>query len=151
YSRRQTLKGAERFITPELKEFEDKALSARSSALARENQLYCELLDRLHEVLDALQDSASALSHLAVLSCLAELAVTLDYCRPEFVEGIGQLCIEQGRHLVVEKVLDCPFVANDLELTPETRMLVITGPNMAGKSTYMRQTALIVLLAYIGA
>ncbi len=151
YIRRQTLKGAERFITPELKEFEDKALSARSRALAREKQLYDELLDRLNEDLAALQDSAAALAQLDVLSCLAERAVTLDYCRPEFVEGSGQLCIEQGRHPVVEKVLDGPFVANDLELTPETRMLVITGPNMGGKSTYMRQTALIVLLAHIGA
>ena len=150
YIRRQTLKGAERFITPELKEFEDKALSARSRALAREKQLYDELLDRLNEDLAALQDSAAALAQLDVLSCLAERAVTLDYCRPEFVEGSGQLCIEQGRHPVVEKVLDGPFVANDLELTPETRMLVITGPNMGGKSTYMRQTALIVLLAHIG-
>lgn len=151
YIRRQTLKGAERFITPELKEFEDKALSARSRALAREKQLYEELLDRLNEDLAPLQDSAAAVAQLDVLACLAERAVTLDYCRPEFVEGSGQLCIEQGRHPVVEKVLDGPFVANDLNLSPDTRMLVITGPNMGGKSTYMRQTALIVLLAHIGA
>ena len=151
YIRRQTLKGAERFITPELKEFEDKALSARSRALAREKQLYDELLDRLNEDLAPLQDSAAALAELDVLACLAERAVSLDYCAPEFVEGSGQLCIEQGRHPVVEKVLDTPFVANDLNLTPDTRMLVITGPNMGGKSTYMRQTALIVLLAHIGA
>ena len=151
YIRRQTLKGTERFITPELKEFEDKALSARSRALAREKQLYEELLDRLNEDLAPLQDSAAAVAQLDVLACLAERAVSLDYCRPEFVEGSGQLCIEQGRHPVVEKVLDGPFVANDLNLSPDTRMLVITGPNMGGKSTYMRQTALIVLLAHIGA
>ena len=151
YIRRQTLKGTERFITPELKEFEDKALSARSRALAREKQLYEELLDRLNEDLAPLQDSAAAVAQLDVLACLAERAVSLDYCRPEFVEGSGQLCIEQGRHPVVEKVLDSPFVANDLNLSPDTRMLVITGPNMGGKSTYMRQTALIVLLAHIGA
>ena len=151
YIRRQTLKGAERFITPELKEFEDKALSARSRALAREKQLYDELLDHLNEHLAQLQDSAAALAQLDVLACLAERAVSLDYCRPQFIEGSGQLCIEGGRHPVVEKVLDGPFVANDLSLTPDTRMLVITGPNMGGKSTYMRQTALIVLLAHIGA
>ncbi|SER50703.1 DNA mismatch repair protein MutS [Halopseudomonas bauzanensis] len=151
YIRRQTLKGAERFITPELKEFEDKALSARSRALAREKQLYDELLDRLNDDLAHLQDSAASLAELDVLTCLAERAASLDYCRPTFVPGSSQLCIEQGRHPVVEKVLDGPFVANDLQLTADTRMLVITGPNMGGKSTYMRQTALIVLLAHIGA
>ena len=151
YIRRQTLKSAERFITPELKEFEDKALSARSRALAREKQLYDELLDRLNEDLARLQDSAAALAQLDVLACLAERAISLDHCRPHFMEGSGQLCIEQGRHPVVEKVLETPFVANDVHLDPETRMLIITGPNMGGKSTYMRQTALIVLLAHIGA
>ena len=151
YIRRQTLKGAERFITPELKEFEDKALSARSRALAREKQLYDELLDRLNDDLARLQDSAASLAELDVLTCLAERAASLDYCRPTFLPGSSQLCIEQGRHPVVEKVLDGPFVANDLQLTTDTRMLVITGPNMGGKSTYMRQTALIVLLAHIGA
>ena len=151
YIRRQTLKSAERFITPELKEFEDKALSARSRALAREKQLYDELLDRLNEDLARLQDSAAALAQLDVLACLAERAITLDHCRPHFIEGSGRLCIEQGRHPVVEKVLDTPFVANDVDLNPDTRMLIITGPNMGGKSTYMRQTALSVLLAHIGA
>ena len=150
YIRRQTLKGAERFITPELKEFEDKALSARSRALAREKQLYDELLDLLNEDLARLQDSAAALAQLDVLACLSERAISLDHCRPQFIEGSGQLCIDQGRHPVVEKVLESPFVANDMHLTPETRMLIITGPNMGGKSTYMRQTALIVLLAHIG-
>ena len=149
YIRRQTLKGAERFITPELKEFEDKALSAKSRALAREKQLYEELLERLIEHLAPLQDSAAALAELDVLSNLAERALTLDLNRPRFVEH-PCLQIEQGRHPVVEQVLQTPFVANDLELGDETRMLVITGPNMGGKSTYMRQTALIVLLAQIG-
>ncbi len=149
YIRRQTLKGAERFITPELKEFEDKALSAKSRALAREKQLYEELLERLIEHLAPLQDSAGALAELDVLSNLAERALALDLNRPRFVEH-PCLVIEQGRHPVVEQVLQTPFVANDLQLDDDTRMLVITGPNMGGKSTYMRQTALIVLLAQIG-
>ena len=149
YQRRQTLKAAERFITPELKAFEDKALSAKSRALAREKQLYEELLDRLIEQLAALQESAAALAELDVLANLAERALSLDYQRPELVES-PCLDIQQGRHPVVEQVLDSPFVANDLALSDQTRMLVITGPNMGGKSTYMRQTALIVLLAHIG-
>ena len=149
YIRRQTLKGAERFITPELKAFEDKALSARSRALAREKQLYDELLDRLNEDLAALQTSAASLAEIDVLCTLAERAGSLDYSRPRFIEG-SQLQISQGRHPVVEQVLETPFVANDLDLDADTRMLVITGPNMGGKSTYMRQTALIVLLAHIG-
>lgn len=149
YIRRQTLKGAERFITPELKTFEDKALSARSRALTREKQLYEELLDRLNEDLAALQSTASGLAEVDVLSTLAERADTLDYSRPRFIEG-SSINIQQGRHSVVEQVLETPFVANDLTLDDDTRMLVITGPNMGGKSTYMRQTALIVLLAHIG-
>ncbi|MFS2122376.1 DNA mismatch repair protein MutS [Pseudomonas sp. Pseusp97] len=149
YIRRQTLKGAERFITPELKAFEDKALSAQSRALAREKQLYEELLELLIGQLAPLQDTAAALAELDVLSNLAERALNLDLNRPRFVEESGIL-IEQGRHPVVEQVLDTPFVANDLNLNEDTRMLVITGPNMGGKSTYMRQTALIVLLAHIG-
>lgn len=149
YIRRQTLKGAERFITPELKEFEDKALSAKSRALAREKALYEALLEQLIEVLAPLQESASALAELDVLSNLAERALTLDLNRPRFVEE-PCLKIDQGRHPVVEQVLETPFVANDLALDDGRRMLVITGPNMGGKSTYMRQTALIVLLAQIG-
>jgi DNA mismatch repair protein MutS len=149
YIRRQTLKGAERFITPELKAFEDKALSAKSRALAREKQLYEELIERLIEDLAALQDSAAALAALDVLANLAERALNLDFNRPRFVD---QPCLQigQGRHPVVEQVLDTPFVANDVRLDDSTRMLIITGPNMGGKSTYMRQTALIVLLAHIG-
>ncbi len=149
YIRRQTLKGAERFITPELKEFEDKALSAKSRALAREKMLYDELLERLIGHLGPLQDSAAALAELDVLSNLAERALTLDLNRPRFVDE-PCMRISQGRHPVVEQVLTTPFVANDLSLDDNTRMLVITGPNMGGKSTYMRQTALIVLLAHIG-
>jgi DNA mismatch repair protein MutS len=149
YIRRQTLKGAERFITPELKTFEDKALSAKSRALAREKQLYEELLETLIAQLAPLQDTAGALAELDVLSNLAERALNLDLNRPRFVEE-PCLRIDQGRHPVVEQVLDTPFVANDLTLDDSTRMLIITGPNMGGKSTYMRQTALIVLLAHIG-
>jgi len=149
YVRRQTLKGAERFITPELKIFEDKALSAKSRALAREKMLYEALLESLIGELGPLQDSASALAELDVLGNLAERALTLDFNRPRFVDE-ACMRIEQGRHPVVEQVLTTPFVANDLALDDCTRMLIITGPNMGGKSTYMRQTALIVLLAHIG-
>lgn len=149
YIRRQTLKGSERFITAELKEFEDKALSAKSRALALEKQLYDELIERLIGELGDLQLSAMALAELDVLVNLASRALDLDLCRPEFVEQAA-LHIEQGRHPVVEQVLTTPFVANDVELHDDRRMLVITGPNMGGKSTYMRQTALIVLLAHIG-
>ena len=149
YIRRQTLKGAERFITPELKAFEDKALSAKSRALAREKSLYEALLENLIGHLPPLQDTAAALAELDVLSNLAERALNLDLNRPRFVEE-PCLRIGQGRHPVVEQVLTTPFVANDLSLDDSTRMLVITGPNMGGKSTYMRQTALIVLLAHIG-
>jgi len=149
YIRRQTLKGAERFITAELKEFEDKALSAKSRALALEKQLYDELIDVLITQLGPLQLSASALAELDVLCNLAERALSLDLQRPLFT-GEAQLYIQQGRHLVVEHVLTTPFVANDVTLDNSTRMLIITGPNMGGKSTYMRQTALIVLLAHVG-
>ena len=149
YIRRQTLKGAERFITPELKDFEDKALSAKSRALAREKMLYDALLERLIGHLGPLQDSAAALAELDVLSNLAERALNLDLNCPRFVDE-PCMRIDQGRHPVVEQVLTTPFVANDLSLDDDTRMLIITGPNMGGKSTYMRQTALIVLLAHIG-
>ncbi len=149
YIRRQTLKNAERFITPELKEFEDKALSSKSRALAREKFLYEELLDKLAEHLQVLQTSATALSELDVLNNLAERAVALRLCRPEFTSELG-IHIEAGRHPVIEQVIDEPFVPNDTCLDNERRMLIITGPNMGGKSTYMRQTALIVLLAHIG-
>ena len=150
YTRRQTLKGAERYITPELKTFEDKVLSANERALAREKHLYEELLERLIDVLASLQCCAQALAELDVLACFAERAVALKLSCPELV---ATPCIEigAGRHLVVEQVIDEPFVPNDLAFTNDTRLLVITGPNMGGKSTYMRQVALIVILAHIGA
>ncbi len=149
YTRRQTLKGAERYITPELKEFEDKVLSARERALNREKLLYEELIDALGEVLPELQQTAAALAELDVLTCFAERAETLNLVKPEIVAAP---CIEilGGRHLVVEQVIDTPFVANDLALSDATRLQVITGPNMGGKSTYMRQAALITILAHVG-
>lgn len=149
YIRRQTLKNAERFITPELKEFEDKALSSKSRALAREKALYEELLERLNEDLAPLQDTAAAISEIDVLANLAERADNLSLCQPEFCQE--QLFeVTQGRHLVVEQVLEEPFIANDTLLDDSRRMLLITGPNMGGKSTYMRQNAVIALLAHIG-
>jgi DNA mismatch repair protein MutS len=149
YVRRQTLKAAERYITPELKEFEDKVLGARERSLAREKFLYEELIDKLHLVLGALQLSASGLSELDVLTCFAERAQTLNLAKPE-ISQTPCIEIEGGRHLVVEQVIDSPFIANDLTLGEDRKLLVITGPNMGGKSTYMRQTALIVILAHIG-
>lgn len=149
YQRRQTLKGAERYITPELKRFEDKVLSAREKMLAFEKTLYECLLDRINHDLNTLQPCALGLSELDVLTNLAERAETLRYTRPHLVATPG-LLIEAGRHPVVESVVNQAFVANDTELSPDRRMLVITGPNMGGKSTYMRQTALIVLMAYMG-
>ncbi|MCH9695095.1 MAG: DNA mismatch repair protein MutS [Gammaproteobacteria bacterium] len=149
YVRRQTLKAAERYITPELKEFEDKVLGARERALAREKHLYDALIDKLHIVLGELQLSAAALSELDVLVCFAERAQKLNLAKPELSR---EACvkIEGGRHLVVEQVIDTPFIANDVDLGTDKRLLVITGPNMGGKSTYMRQTALIVILAHVG-
>ncbi|MFN3239371.1 MAG: DNA mismatch repair protein MutS, partial [Pseudomonadales bacterium] len=149
YVRRQTLKNAERFITPELKEFEDKALSSKSRALAREKHLYEALLKALLEHLARLQDTFAAVSELDVMCNLAERALTLNLCQPVLQDNIG-VDIVEGRHLVVEQVLDSPFVPNDVALTDSQKLLIITGPNMGGKSTFMRQTALIVLLAHIG-
>ncbi|WP_311945233.1 DNA mismatch repair protein MutS [Halomonas piscis] len=149
YIRRQTLKNAERFIIPELKEFEDKALSAKSRALARERHLYEQLLETLNAELDALQTSSRALAELDVLCTFAERAEALDWVRPTLAERTG-LTIHGGRHPVVEHVSDEPFVPNDVALDTARHMLVITGPNMGGKSTYMRQTALIALLAHCG-
>ena len=149
YVRRQTLKAAERFITPELKAFEDKVLGARERALAREKLLYEEVLDKLHDVLGALQLCAAGLAELDVLACLAERAESLGLTRPE-LSSTPCIEIEGGRHIVVEQVIETPFVANDLSLDDSRRLLVITGPNMGGKSTYMRQTALIAILAHIG-
>ncbi|MCH8498577.1 MAG: DNA mismatch repair protein MutS [Marinobacter sp.] len=149
YIRRQTLKNAERFITPELKTFEDKALSAKSRALAREKALYDALLESLAEQLAPLQDTALALAELDVLTNFAERATSLRFCAPDFSPTPG-LDIVEGRHPVIEQLLDEPFVPNDLLVDQQRRMLIITGPNMGGKSTYMRQAALISLLAYTG-
>jgi DNA mismatch repair protein MutS len=149
YTRRQTLTGAERYITEELKAFEDKVLSARERALARERLLYEGLLDALNEHLPALKHCAAALSELDVLAAFAERAQALDWSRPRLLDTPG-IRIERGRHPVVEAVRDEPFTPNDLVFDDDLRMLVITGPNMGGKSTYMRQNALIVLLAHVG-
>ena len=149
YIRRQTLKGAERYITPELKSYEDKVLSARERALAREIMLFDTLLDTLIEHREELARVAQGLAALDVLSTLAERAHSLDWCRPLLSDEPG-IDIQGGRHPVVEATLDSPFIANDTQLAPEQSLLLITGPNMGGKSTYMRQTALIVLLAHIG-
>ena len=149
YIRRQTLKAAERFIIPELKEFEDKVLSARERSLAREKYLYEELLKTLSESLEEMRASAEAVAELDILCSFAEVADSLDWSRPEFVTD-SVLRYESGRHPVVEQLLDEPFVPNDLLMDEKHRMLLITGPNMGGKSTFMRQTALIALLAHIG-
>ncbi len=161
YQRRQTLKNAERYITPELKAFEDKALSAQERALAREKWLYEQLLDALQQHLAPLQALAHALSSLDALAALAERAQTLNWCRPEFVP-YPCIDIEAGRHPVVEAQLAergggggkgagaANFIANDCRLDARTRLLIITGPNMGGKSTFMRQVALICLLAAMG-
>ncbi len=149
YLRRQTLKGAERFITPELKKFEDQVLSARERSLSREKMLYEQLLDQLQPQIPALQRCAESLAALDLLCNLAERAEQLDLRPPELTET-PELQIEGGRHPVVEAVSDTPFVANDVRFDQQRRILIITGPNMGGKSTYMRQTALIVLLAYAG-
>ena len=149
YVRRQTLKNNERFIIPELKEYEEKVLGSQSKALALEKRLYDELFESLLPHLNALQVSAQALCELDVLNNLAERAESLNYCRP-VLTAENQISITAGRHPVVEQVSDSPFIANPLALDDSRRMLVITGPNMGGKSTYMRQTALIVLMAYMG-
>jgi DNA mismatch repair protein MutS len=152
YTRRQTLTGAERYITEELKQFEDKVLSARERSLSREKLLYEGLLDLLNERLEPLKRCASALSEIDVLAGFAERAQVLDWSEPRLDDAPG-IHIERGRHPVVEAVRDEPFEPNDLNLEGSDggrRMLVITGPNMGGKSTYMRQNALIVLLAHIG-
>lgn len=149
YARRQTLKGAERYITPELKSFEDKVLSAKERALAHEKALYEKLLQQLLPPLSALQETARAIAELDVLNNFARRARELKYHAPSFQQRAG-IHITEGRHPVVEQVQSLPFVANDLEFNGRRRMLLITGPNMGGKSTYMRQTALIVLMAHIG-
>ncbi|HTD12219.1 MAG TPA: DNA mismatch repair protein MutS [Steroidobacteraceae bacterium] len=149
YVRRQTVKSAERFITEELKRFEDQVLGARDKALAREKELYEAVLSRLIETLGPLQATAGALAELDALAALSERAAALEWVRPELTT---EACLEihGGRHPVVERFVDAPFVPNDLRLDGGRRMLIITGPNMGGKSTFMRQAALIALLAHVG-
>ena len=151
YQRRQTLKGAERYITPELKQFEDKALSASERALAREKFLYEQLLDSLQIYVTDLQRVATALAQIDVLNNLAERALSLNWQAPSF-SSTPCIHIQQGRHPVVEQQVN-PFIPNDCHLSHEEhdgRLWIITGPNMGGKSTFMRQVALIALLAYVG-
>ncbi len=149
YIRKQTLKNAERFFTSELKDFEDTVLSAREQSLAFEKKLYDELLDAIATILIPIQVSALALAELDVLANFSERSISLNLARPvlQVQRGIN---IVGGRHLVIEQVSDIPFVANDLDFSDTRQMLIITGPNMGGKSTYMRQAALIVLIAHIG-
>ena len=149
YQRRQTLKASERYIIPELKSFEDKVLSSRERALAREKRLYAELMDRIAEELEPLQTTINAVAMLDVLQNLAERSETLNLCAPDLVDA-EQIDIRAGRHIVVEQAIDDSFIANDLKLDRQRRSLIITGPNMGGKSTYMRQLALILILAHIG-
>lgn len=149
YIRRQTLKNLERYITPELKDFEDKVLTSRHRALAREKLLYEQLLDQLITQLIPLQHCAQAIAELDVLNNLAGRAQQLNYTAPEFSDT-PVIHIDAGRHPIVEPLIDHPFMPNDAELNDERRLLIITGPNMGGKSTYMRQIALITVLAHIG-
>jgi DNA mismatch repair protein MutS len=149
YQRRQTLKGVERYVTPALKQHEDKVLSARSKSLEREKMLYGQLLEQLLEEIQPLSGCAEALAELDVLCALAERADTLGWSRPQLSDESG-VDIVGGRHPVIEQVNEEPFVPNDVRLGDDRRLLIITGPNMGGKSTFMRQTALIALLACIG-
>ena len=148
YRRRQTLKNAERYITPELKAYEDKALSAQERALSREKYLYEQVLQELTGHIDTLQTIARALAQLDTLVALAEHAQRNNWCAPRLITE-PSISISQGRHPVVENHIE-RFIANDCELSSERKLLLITGPNMGGKSTYMRQVALITLLAYVG-
>ncbi|PKI12785.1 DNA mismatch repair protein MutS [Colwellia sp. 12G3] len=149
YIRRQTLKNNERFITEELKQHEEKVLSAQSKFLALEKVLYQELFDKILPDLAQLQQLSQAIAELDVLTTFAERALALNYVKPHLVEAPG-ISIDAGRHVVVEQMTNNAFIANPVSLTEQRKMLIITGPNMGGKSTYMRQTALIVLLAHIG-
>ncbi|MCC5879215.1 MAG: DNA mismatch repair protein MutS [Idiomarina sp.] len=149
YQRRQTLKNAERYIIPELKSFEDKVLRSQSQALALEKKLYHELLAQLLPEVADLQRCADALAQLDVLSGFALHSEAEQYCRPQLDDGVG-IDITDGRHPVVEYYADTPFIANDLHIGDSRRLNIITGPNMGGKSTFMRQAALITLLAHVG-
>ena len=149
YVRRQTLKNNERYITPELREFENRILSAKDRAISREKQLYSQLLEDLLECIDAIQTTGKAIAEIDLLCNFAERAATLNMTQPEMTESPG-ICIKGGRHPLVENSMNRPFVPNDTELNDTRRLLLITGPNMGGKSTYMRQTAVITFLAHIG-
>ena len=149
YTRRQTLKNAERFITPELKSLEDKVLSSQSKALALEKKLYQQLLDNLSPLVNQLQLTADQVARLDVLQSFAEAAIQLNFVRPQLYNE-RKIIIEQGRHPVVETFQSDPFIANDVELSAQQKHLLVTGPNMGGKSTYMRMTAIIALLAHTG-
>ncbi len=151
YQRRQTLKASERYITPELKELEDKVLSANERALAREKKLYDDILQQLNAQLQPLQQTACALAELDVLNNFAERAQTNHYCMPSFSNtSQNSIQIKAGRHPVIEQVQSTPFTPNDITLNSQQHLFIITGPNMGGKSTYMRQIALIVIMAHIG-
>ncbi len=149
YTRRQTLKGAERYITEELKQFEDKVLSARERSMNREKTLYEKLLTDLSNNLPAFKQCARAVAELDVLCNMAERSISNQWSRPTFAQEPG-IRYNAGRHPVIEATLKDPFIPNDLHLDSKRRMLLITGPNMGGKSTYMRQTALIALMAHVG-
>jgi len=149
FIRRQTLKHSERYITPELKQFEHRVLSARERALELEARLFEELLEKLSQWLRAWQDLAAALAETDVLANLAARSLELGYAKPELTGRPG-IRLKASRHPVVERALDSEFIANDLALDDDARMLIVTGPNMGGKSTYMRQVALIAILAHIG-
>ncbi|WP_301773897.1 DNA mismatch repair protein MutS [Pseudidiomarina terrestris] len=149
YQRRQTLKNAERYIIPELKTYEDKVLQAQSRALVREKWLYEALLHEVAESLTPLQQTAQALAELDVLRSFAAQALTQNYCRPQLQDSSG-IELQNARHPVIEQQLDEPFIANDLSMDSQQRMLLVTGPNMGGKSTYMRQAALLVIMAHCG-
>ncbi|OIM99983.1 DNA mismatch repair protein MutS [Idiomarina sp. MD25a] len=150
YQRRQTLKNAERYIIPELKAHEDKVLTAQAKSLAREKALYDALFDHCLPFVEALQQTASAIAELDTLCAFATLAIEQNYCRPALVQQSGVLTLTQARHPVIERLSDEPFIPNDLTMSHRRRLLMITGPNMGGKSTYMRQAALIVILAHMG-
>jgi len=150
YTRRQTLKNAERYITPELKTLEEQVLSGKDRAIELEKQIYEEILLKLNTKLSLLQQSAQSLALLDVLCNLTERAITLELYRPELYCDKNIISYKKGRHLVVEENLSDDFIPNDLELNNDKKLIILTGPNMGGKSTYMRQTALIVLLAHIG-
>ena len=149
YQRRQTLKNNERFITPELKTFEEKIITAKTKALAREKALYDELLETLLQSLSSLTELANAIGECDALTCFAYIAEHYQLSKPHLKDSSG-ISIKAGRHLVVEQISQAPFIANDVVLNKDKSLHLITGPNMGGKSTYMRQTALIILMAHMG-